>query len=154
MTGNDTSGNDRKWQEMTGNDRKWQEMIRQEMSGNCDKKQLPEWNWKKHFMTKYSSFWNSDRMGHQSDSLDRDRVLAVKNTLQHLKLGKSNWVFNKLNEIKDPNSLKVWQLIFLTLKIGLKATSAYIYLRLSSIWLHSSSMQRLHYYFLTFTACF
>ena len=30
----------------------------QEMSGNCDKKQRPEWNWKNHFMMKYSKLWN------------------------------------------------------------------------------------------------
>jgi hypothetical protein len=64
MTGKDrkcheVAGNIMKWQEMTGNDRKWQEIIHQEISRNCDKKQRPEWNWKKNFMTKYSRFWNS-----------------------------------------------------------------------------------------------
>ena len=51
----------------------------QELSGNCDENQRPEWNWKNHFMTKYNGFWKTQfPHHHQSDSLDRESVLAVK----------------------------------------------------------------------------
>ena len=36
----------------------WLYFLKGEVRSSRFKKQRPEWNWKKHFMTKYSNFWN------------------------------------------------------------------------------------------------
>ena len=64
----------------------------QELSGNCDENQSPEWNWKNHFMTKYNGFWKTQFPHHQSDSLNRESVLAVKNQVSRLAISKKTQI--------------------------------------------------------------
>ena len=65
-------------------------MIGNDASGNCDKKQRPEWNRKNISWQNTADF--ETRLLHQSDSLDRESVLAVKNRKVWIIFDVENWL--------------------------------------------------------------